>query len=689
MRNRRLMESGTRKCESLMSGARKLGLVESGSRECKLTETWAGKRKRGRPKGSKNRVVSERRVEFEYQEEDTRDHMMDEIDNGEAKRLKLEGSLFKQNSKNRGNQVKEAAQVLKVRLNDNGNSQLRVHCRVNAFGKLCKSFDERRKKWVRQMGFGGLLFLMDSWLPMNLCYWLMTRMDPFNQLFISPDGHEYKLSKDQVRWILGIPKGSKVVPRKVTSTEMRSKVSDIERKFGKEWELKRIKSGRVNKLKGIVIEGALLEKAKGSWEEEDEEEFKTLFLILALHMILCPPLSSVLDNDLLPALSCAKQAWNYDWCGLVLEKLFDSAYKFGNKFYADGFAKGCGGCSIFLAIFYLDRLHRDPVMWGKWPRIKAWTKEEMVKAEMEDRVLKGDFGNTGCIDVAYGEEHPWEAKDMDDLTSFPEEGLGLIIRSQRPQEEEASLELNYVGYNREKRTSEMNPMLCKLVRDKQEESLLASVPNKLAQTTEDPILSMVVKGGQFSQSGGNSRDDDAQEEVSQPQKSPTLSLIDHGKHSSCCVLSFFNADVRSIEGEQQSEDSEEDGNRDGRNIPLAKEVLEGTKCIVMMQPLGGNITPSTPVEVTNTSHNLDGSTDHSIKGAPSCLASLCTVDADLDNPGIIKDDEASENFNPFEVVSSELECRISKLESVFSRKKAAMSKFKQGLGRNLCVIKGI
>ncbi|XP_021755803.1 uncharacterized protein LOC110720990 [Chenopodium quinoa] len=667
-RNHGLMESGTRKCESSMSGATKLGLMESGTEKCKLI--GSGKRKRGRPRGSKNRVFSEKRFEFEYQQEDTRDHMMDE-----------------QNSKSRGDQVKEAAQVLKVRLKDYGNSHLRVHCHVKAFGKICKSFDERRKKWVRQMGFGGLLFLMDSWLPMNLCYWLMTRMDPINQLLIAPDGHEYKLFKDQVRWILGIPNGSKVVPRKVTNTEMRSKVSDIERKFGKEWAIKQKMSGRVNKQKGIVIDGALLEKAKGSWEEEDEEDFKTLFLILALHMILCPPLSSHFDNDLMPALSCAKQAWNYDWCGLVLEKLLDSGYKFGNKFYADGFAKGCGGCSIFLAIFYLDRLHRDPVMWGKWPRIKAWTKEEMVKAEMEDRVLKGDFGNTGCIDVAYGEEHPWEAKE-DDLPSFAEEGLGPI-RSQWTQEEEASLERSYVGYNREKLTSEMNPVLCKLVRDKIEGSLLASVPNKLAQTTEDPILSMVVKGGQPSQSGGNSMDDDAREEVSQPQKGPTLSLIDHGKHSSCCAISLFNADVRPIEEGKQSEDYEEDSNRDGRIIPLAKEVLEITKCAMVMEPMGGsggNIMPSpTPFEVTITSHNLDGSADHNIKGAPSCLASSCNVDVDLvngslDNPVIIKDDEASEkkhcDFDPFEVVSFELECRISKLESDISGMKAAKSGFK-------------
>lgn len=33
--------------------------------------------------------------------------------------------------------------------------------------------------------------------------------------------------------------------------------------------------------------------------------------------------------------------------------------------------------------------------WGNWPRLKVWTKEEILEAGEEDEALKGDFGNVG------------------------------------------------------------------------------------------------------------------------------------------------------------------------------------------------------------------------------------------------------------------------------------------------------
>ncbi|XP_021758867.1 uncharacterized protein LOC110723800 isoform X2 [Chenopodium quinoa] len=359
-------------------------------------------------------------------------------------------------------------------------NQPRISCNVERFGKICQSFDDRRKRWVREMGFEGLLYLVDKDLSKDLCYWLMTQINPIKELFRASDGRKYRLSKDQVSWILGIPKGDKVVPRRVRDEEMKRKVRDIQKNFGKEYEARLKTSEKVIKHNRIPVTSALIERAKGSWGEEQEAEFKTVFLILALHLVLCPTQAHQLESDLVPALTCAVQAKNYDWCGLVLEKFFDSCCRFRKK---HGYGKGFGGCSIFLAIFYLDRLDRNPVMWSIWPRIKVWTKTEMMKAMDEDMLAEqGDFGKLGFIDVDYGKKHPREVKDMDGK-SFVEEGLNQDFESLQSKEEEAILGRSNNLYKRKKRKrrriSTMYPELLMSKKAKRKR-LQGGVPSALA-----------------------------------------------------------------------------------------------------------------------------------------------------------------------------------------------------------------
>ncbi|XP_021744634.1 uncharacterized protein LOC110710616 [Chenopodium quinoa] len=129
-------------------------------------------------------------------------------------------------------------------------------------------------------------------------------------------------------------------------------------------------------------------------------------------MLLCPTLSPTLAPDLVPALSCAMVAAEYDWCTLVLSKLLSSVRSFARRFYSCGNAGGCGGCILFAVIFYLDRLDREAVQWGVFPRLKVWTMKEITIASKEDRSPNGgDYGCLGTLDVAYGEVHPRQARD--------------------------------------------------------------------------------------------------------------------------------------------------------------------------------------------------------------------------------------------------------------------------------------
>ncbi|XP_021755805.1 uncharacterized protein LOC110720992 [Chenopodium quinoa] len=448
------------------------------------------------------------------------------------------------------------------------------------------------------MGFEGLLYLVDKGLSKDLCYWLMTRIDPMKELFRAANGRDYKLSKDQVRWILGIPKGDKVVPRRVRDEEMKRKVRDIEKNFGGECEARLKTSEKVIKHKRIPVTSALIERAKESWGVEQEAEFKTVFLILALHLVLCPTQSHQLESDLVPALTCAVQAKNYDWCGLVLEKFFKSCCRFKKKFSANGYAKGFGGCSIFLAIFYLDRLDRNPVMWSRWPRIKVWTKAEMVKARDEDSLAEqGDFGNLGFIDVDYGKKHPWEARDTGG-TSVVEKGLNQDIESLQSKEEEAILGRNNGLYKRKnrkrRRISAMYPELLMFKKAKRK-GLQGGVPNALAQACR-----RCAEGG--------------------------------------CP----------IEGEGRNEDG---GNGDDGYISLAEEVCTpvATDFAVVTEPVGesGDKMPSPLNEVTVTSLTTShGCSEHNSMEAPPCLTLSCnTLMASAFVHGISEMDAKSTNFN--------------------------------------------
>ncbi|XP_021754834.1 uncharacterized protein LOC110720139 isoform X1 [Chenopodium quinoa] len=263
------------------------------------------------------------------------------------------------------------------------------------------------------MGFGGLLKIGSYLnLPKQLSYWLMTRIDPFNCTLTCRDGRVFRLSQNQVHWVLGIPNGGIPVPTyKTLGSDMLKELKGVMASYGKSWNTKSIKTGREYVFEGIPVNCELIARMEGKWEEHQEDEFKTLFLLLSLQMLLCPTQSSRLAADVIPALTCARKAAEYDWCSLVLKNLRDSVAMFARRFYSTGFASGCGGCLIFLVVIYLDRLDRHLVQWGYYPRLEVWNMDEIRMAVREDRIQGGDFGQLGMLDVAYDETHPTEARD--------------------------------------------------------------------------------------------------------------------------------------------------------------------------------------------------------------------------------------------------------------------------------------
>ncbi|KAL2929806.1 Protein MAINTENANCE OF MERISTEMS [Bienertia sinuspersici] len=282
---------------------------------------------------------------------------------------------------------------------------LNVNCRVEQFGLLMEGLEGEKMEVVESMGFGHLKHLSGQAMNKELGYWLMTRVNADTGELMAGDGREFTLSSEQVQCLLGIPKGERPVPLQMDDTN-RVEIEKICRWFSK-----------VEYGKACISIVDAKEYVLG--EEVDSEKYRVAFLVVLLGMFLCPTTNfSSLASELTPALCAAEEASQYDWCSFVLDFLLRRARAFSHSFDTDGYAVGCGGCTYFLVIFYLDRLRRPPVRWGEYPRVKVFHKDLLKNVAEADRRNSGDFGKTKSVDVAYGEVHPRAARDI-----YPTESL--------------------------------------------------------------------------------------------------------------------------------------------------------------------------------------------------------------------------------------------------------------------------
>uniref|UniRef100_A0A803N9J7 Ubiquitin-like protease family profile domain-containing protein n=1 Tax=Chenopodium quinoa TaxID=63459 RepID=A0A803N9J7_CHEQI len=231
------------------------------------------------------------------------------------------------------------------------------------------------------MGFGALLELDMKNIPRQFCYWLMARVRE-DATMVFGEGEILPMGPKQVRCVLGISMGSKPVPMDIGEDEDKIMLQPV----------------------------SLL-------TENDEEEFMVAFMIVLLGKLLCTTTnSSNSASSLIPCVTVASHASEYDWCTFTIDWLCDTARRFQSKFMRDGYRSGCGGSLLFVMIFYLDHLHRKPVKWGVFPRVTVWNFAEIRAALVEDKVTGDEYGKLLAYDIAYGEEHPLVTRDVDFLS---------------------------------------------------------------------------------------------------------------------------------------------------------------------------------------------------------------------------------------------------------------------------------
>ena len=252
--------------------------------------------------------------------------------------------------KNKGGTVKKRGCVLETQLRKCGRHPPNVNGRVETFGRMLAKFRQHEKKWVNEMGFGGLLWLQGRGLPRNLCYWVMTLFDPYRLVMKFPGDIDYPIHKSQVRWVFGIPHGPKSISLLIKGRKMRKVVEEIEREYGVAVKFR-------SKFHTVIKIGDVRNRLKSGFDESEGKAFKLAFMIIVLGDILCPTTSSRMSKSLYPAVAVAMNNDDYDWCQLVVDRLVYSGKHFASKFYDDGFARGAGGCTYFFAVSFCFSFH--------------------------------------------------------------------------------------------------------------------------------------------------------------------------------------------------------------------------------------------------------------------------------------------------------------------------------------------
>uniref|UniRef100_A0A803LQK3 Ubiquitin-like protease family profile domain-containing protein n=1 Tax=Chenopodium quinoa TaxID=63459 RepID=A0A803LQK3_CHEQI len=413
-----------------------------GPSKCNSAAVKSGARKGGGVKGGGVKAVNKSQVvdrKVKASSGDFMENLMMEYMKLKSRKRKgkLEQSVYRKQKqkvpKLEGHKVLSKGEVLKTH-HDNVGKYPNIVCRVESFCDSVKLFDSRRKQLVEQMGFGGFLELDMDNIPRQFCYWLMARILEDGTMVFG-EGEVLPLCASQVRAVLGIPMGSKPVPMDIGEDEDKIMlVKSLYDVYGVGPKQETISLKRVSEvLCPVDSENNPVPLVT----ESDEEEFMVAFLIVVLGKILCTTTnSSNLAASLIPSLTVATQASEYDWCTFTMDWLCDSAHRFQAKFLRDGFRSGSGGSFLFVMIFYLDHLHRRPLQWGVFPKVKVWNSSQIKAALMEDKISRDEYGKLLALDIAYGEEHPLDPRDKECMRRPVTAGTATLASHNQEKERE-------------------------------------------------------------------------------------------------------------------------------------------------------------------------------------------------------------------------------------------------------------
>ncbi|TVU23953.1 hypothetical protein EJB05_26344, partial [Eragrostis curvula] len=261
-------------------------------------------------------------------------------------------------------------------------------CAVWSVHDVISRFDERKRQYVKEIGFGGLLQLPPlKNLNRKFTVWLMRNVDEVSQCILIGEGKRVPFCKEYVGKIFGIPcVGKRVIDRRNARKERKVSL------------LKTFPGIDVKEQRSIKVIQEILDRVMSKMEEDT---FKVAFVVFVMSCLLAPCMKhDYATAEYWDALTDPDEIKLYDWGSYVIQRLVEAVGKLKADILRKVRVSNVTGCSLFLQVIYLDSM--DLGIWNTshniQPRIRSFSSDKIRYMTDAD----SNIYDNGRSDFVYG-----------------------------------------------------------------------------------------------------------------------------------------------------------------------------------------------------------------------------------------------------------------------------------------------
>ncbi|KAH9616818.1 hypothetical protein KSS87_011348, partial [Heliosperma pusillum] len=277
-------------------------------------------------------------------------------------------------------------------------SQIRVpsdftkRCRPSSLTAVISAISEEKKDALRQIGFGGLLHLKLTSVPMTMFSQLLFAFRS-EEYFEVSETEKFRLTEDDICDVFGLPNGGHDLELLVTGLASSSS-SDGE-------SLKSLWRERYNIISSKDPIPLSAVKTKLLSNGLTDEEFKQTFVLFAMSSFLAPASGAVVDLRLLSVVEDVSRIHQLNWCKYVR------------------------GCIVLLAIVYFHRyIKRGTKLSNELPLIQHWNDQKFGD-RLKREEAAGGLGHSDRSEVVFPISRKHSNKSGE-ASSLPNTAVGNV-----------------------------------------------------------------------------------------------------------------------------------------------------------------------------------------------------------------------------------------------------------------------
>ncbi|CAH1450516.1 unnamed protein product [Lactuca virosa] len=305
---------------------------------------------------------------------------------------------------------------------------MKNRCSPEALLSIILGMSKEQKESVRSMGFGALLKMKITDIPLKLGFYVLQKFDS-ERMVIDIEGKELKVTAESVHDMLGIPIGGTKLTQLDQWPKDDTSYDEWKQQFKKDSII------RLSAIKNVIVSTT-----------QADFNFKLNFLVLFVNTF-CESTSMGRCNLFpLSYISRKTDISNIDWCSYVLDCLVRTK----NSYIPYSDTSFFVGPSAFLVLFYADNIHSEALtVTRKRPTICYWSSEKIRYRETFEQE-KGRFG-LGELNEEFVNEQDEGDTDLEDSDSDKDEDhsveayeskISKMLNSFERMKEKLNLKLN-------------------------------------------------------------------------------------------------------------------------------------------------------------------------------------------------------------------------------------------------------